>query len=86
MVAFQSYDYASTMLGKHKGAPAMLSEKLGHRVSYIPCQGHRSNTVMEHSSAASSIVTSMFEILEALYVFCFSSSTNRHSVLTAQLQ
>ena len=71
MVAFQSYDYASTMLGKHKGAQAMLSEKLGHEVPYIRYQGHHSNTVMEHSIATSSIVTSMFEILEALYVFFF---------------
>ena len=69
MIAFQSYDYASTMLGKRKGAQAMFSEKLGHEVLYIPCEGHRFNTVIEHSSAASSIVTSMFEILEALYVF-----------------
>ena len=44
MVAFQSYDYASKMLGKHKGAQAMLSEKLDHEVPYIPCQGHRSNS------------------------------------------
>ena len=71
MIAFQSYDYASTMSGKHNGAQAMLSEKLGYEVPYVPCQGHRSNTVMEHSSAASSIVTSMYEILEALYVFFF---------------
>ena len=75
---------ASTMLGL-QGAQAMLFEKLDHEVPCIPCQVHRSNTVMEHSSAASSIVTSMFEILEALYVL-FSSNTKRHSVLTAPLQ
>ena len=85
MVAFQSYDYASTMLRRHKGAQAMLSEKLGHEVPYIPCQGHRFNTVMEHSSAASSIVTRMFEIPELCMCFV-SSRTQRHSVLTAQLQ
>ena len=84
MVVFQSYDYASTMLCKHKGAQAMLSEKLGQKVSCSPSQVHRSNTVMEHSSAASSIVTSIFEILEPLYVL-FSSSIKRHSVLTAPL-
>ena len=29
MVPFQSYDFASTMLGKPKGAQAMLPEKIG---------------------------------------------------------
>ena len=86
MVAFQSYDYASTMIGKHKGAQAMLSEKLGHEVPYISCQGHRSNTVMGHSSAASSIVTSMCVKFWKHCMCSFPSSTKRHSVLTAQLQ
>ncbi|XP_029342231.1 zinc finger MYM-type protein 1-like [Acyrthosiphon pisum] len=83
-IAFQSYDYASSMSGKFQGAQAMLSELVGYHIPYIPCQAHRLNTFVEHSCEASIIVCDLFFTLESLYVF-FSSSTKRSITLDKAL-
>ena len=66
LIAFQSYDFAATMSGVYKGFQAMLSKAVGREVPYIPCQGHRSNTVVEHSSNASPLVAIFFTHFESL--------------------
>jgi hypothetical protein len=75
-LCFQSYDFTASMSGQFNGAQQKLQEKLNQNIPYVPCQGHRTNTVVEHSCDASVIVKEMFNILESLYVF-FSSSTKR---------
>ena len=75
-LCFQSYDFTNSMSGRFNGAQQKLREKLNQRVPYVPCQGHRSNTVVEHSCNASMIIKDMFNTLEELYVF-FTSSTKR---------
>ena len=80
-IAFQSYDFAATMSGKRKGAQAMLSNELKRHVPYIPCQGHRANTVIEHASSACPLIVFLFEQLEAVYVF-FTSSKKRNSIIS----
>ena len=47
-IAFQSYDFTNSMSGKYNGAQAVVSRLLDGEVLYIPCQGHRSNTVNKH--------------------------------------
>ena len=84
-IAFQTYDYAASMSGVHNGAQAKLSEKLERQIPYIPCQGHRANTVMEHSCTASTLITRMFEILQTCFDF-FTSSTKRHAILVKNMQ
>ncbi|XP_050298067.1 uncharacterized protein LOC126740374 [Anthonomus grandis grandis] len=83
-LAFQSYDCAASMSGKFKGAQKKLSELVGHNISYIPCQAHRTNTALEHSCHASFIVAEMFNTLEELYVF-FNSSTKRFFAMKEKL-
>ena len=73
-LCFQSYDFTASMSGQFNGAQKKLQEKLNKKIPYVPCQGHRTNTVVEHSCNASVIVKEMLNILESLYVF-FSSST-----------
>jgi hypothetical protein len=75
-LCFQSYDFTASMSGQFNGAQQKLQEKLNQNIPYVPCQGHRTNTVVEHGCDASVIVKEMFNILESLYVF-FSSSTKR---------
>lgn len=72
-LCFQSYDFTASMSGQFNGAQKKLQEKLNKKIPYVPCQGHRTNTVVEHSCNASVIVKEMFNILESLYVF-FSST------------
>jgi len=79
-VAFQSYDFASSMSGKINGTQQKLSELLGHTVLFIPCEAHRKNTFLEHNCNASVIVGDLFLILEHMYVFV-SSSTKRYAHL-----
>ena len=83
-LCFQSYDFAAAMSGEFNGAQKNLSELVGRDIPYIPCQAHRCNTVIEHSCNASVIVTEMFEILQALYVF-FTSSTKRFQPLKDEI-
>ena len=83
-IAFQSYDFAATMSGECKGAQAMLSKELKRHVPYIPCQRHRTNTIIEHAARACPLIISLFEQLEALYVF-FVSSTKRNSVIVENI-
>ena len=83
--AFQSYDFTNSMSGKYNGAQAAVSRLLDREVPYIPCQGHRSNTVNEHACEASPIVSELFETLQATYTF-FSGSTKRYAVLHDELQ
>jgi hypothetical protein len=73
------------MSGIFNGVQAKVQEKLSRQVPYIPCQAHRSNTVIEHSCEASIIISDLFDILENIYVF-FSGSTKRYSVLSAELE
>eukprot|EP00794_Sanderia_malayensis_P008509 gene8509-9422_t len=74
-LCFQSYDFAASMSGRYNGAQQKFQEKLNQIVPYIPCQAHRSNTVLEHSCSCS-VVKDMFKMLVELYVF-FKSSTKR---------
>ncbi|XP_025204866.1 zinc finger MYM-type protein 1-like [Melanaphis sacchari] len=83
-VAFQSYDYASSMSGVNKGAQRYFSELVGHKVPYIPCQAHRLNTFLEHGCKASLIIGNFIDILENIYVF-FSASTKRSSNLMERM-
>ena len=48
-MAFQSYDYASSMSGQFKGVQKYITEEVGHNLPYIPCQDHRTNTALEHA-------------------------------------
>ena len=73
------------MSGKYNGAQAAVSRLLDREVPYIPCQGHRSNTVNEHACEASPIVSELFETLQVTYSF-FSGSTKRYAVLHDELQ
>ena len=59
-IAFQSYDFTNSMSGERNGAQAIVSQTLGRRVPYIPCQAHRSNTINEHACGASPIVSELF--------------------------
>ncbi|CAF1212614.1 unnamed protein product [Didymodactylos carnosus] len=75
----QSYDYANNMSGRWNGVQAKLSEHLGRNIIYIPCQAHRSNTVIKHS-CSSLEVAKLFSVLQSLYNY-FTSSTKRLSLL-----
>ncbi|KAL4090905.1 hypothetical protein QTP88_025663 [Uroleucon formosanum] len=83
-VAFQSYDYASSMSGVNKGAQRYFSELVGHTVPYIPCQAHRLNTFLEHGCKAS-LIGNFIDIFENIYVF-FSESTKRSSNLMERME
>ena len=73
------------MSGKYNGAQAVFSRLLDREVPYIPCQGHRSNTLNEHACEVSSIASELFETLQVTYSF-FSGSTKRYAVLHDELQ
>ena len=73
------------MSGRFNGVQKKLQDKLGKSVPYIPCLAHRSNTVIEHSCKASPIVTELFNVLEALFVF-FTGSTKRNTPLQESIQ
>ena len=83
-LAFQSYDYTASMSGIFKGAQKCLQDEVGRNVPYIPCQGHRSNTFIEHCSKTQ-LFSSMYDILQELYVF-FSKSCKRDIVLRKHLE
>ena len=68
------------MFGRLNGAQKVLQEILERTVPYVPCQGHRSNTCNEHCRKRSSIITSMYEVLEEIYVL-FSKSTKRNKII-----
>ena len=38
------------MSGQYNGMQAKVSQLLGREVPYIPCQGHRSNTINERAA------------------------------------
>ena len=80
---YQSYDYTASMSGKFKGAQKCQQTLIGRSVPYIPCQGHRSNTFIEHCSKT--LFIQMYDLLEALYVF-FSKSCKRDGVLRKELK
>ena len=65
-LCFQSYDFTTSMSGQFKGARQKLQEKLNKNIPHVPCQGHRTNTVVEHSCDASVIMKEMLNILESL--------------------
>ena len=44
---YQSYDYTASMPGNSKGAQKYLQALKGLSISYISCQGHRSNIFIE---------------------------------------
>ncbi len=73
------------MSGKYNGAQKKLSEKVEREITYILRGAHGANLVNEHSSKASVLISSMYDILEAIYVF-FNASTKRCKVLTDLLQ
>ena len=84
-IAFQSYDFTNSMSGQYNGAQAIVSRLLGRDIPYIPCQGHRSNTINEHACKASPIVSELFDTLQATYAF-FAGSTKRYASLHDQLE
>ena len=69
MLCFQTYDSASDMSGIYNGAQKKLSEKVEREIIYVPCIAHGANLVSEHSSNSSPLIKSMYEVLEAIYVF-----------------
>ena len=79
MLMFQSYDFTNSMPGTVKGAQKLLEEKLNRIIPYVPCEGHRSNSVVEHSCNTSSIVKDLFRPLEDLCVM-FAKSTKSFAV------
>ncbi|XP_050509137.1 uncharacterized protein LOC126886307 [Diabrotica virgifera virgifera] len=56
-----------------------------HNVPYIPCQDHKTNTVLEHACNVSALIRNFFDTLEELYVF-FTSSTKRFKHLQEKIQ
>ena len=73
---FQSYDFTACMSGQYNGCHKKLNEKIqkgfpGKVIPYIPCQAHRLNTFVERSCKASTIVSSMFTVLQLIYSFFF---------------
>ena len=84
-LCFQSYDYTASQSGRFNGVQRKLQDKLERSVPYIPCLAHRSNTVIEHSCKASPIITELFNVLEALFVF-FTSSTKRITSLQESIR
>lgn len=83
-LVFQSYDFASSMSGVFNGAQKKLTEILGRKIPFIPCQAHKINTFIEHGCEASLIISDMFSVMQELYVF-FSSSAKRYSPLLNKL-
>ncbi|KAG8180589.1 hypothetical protein JTE90_018207 [Oedothorax gibbosus] len=69
-LAFQSFDFASSMSGEFKGAQKKVSELVGHNVPYIPCQNHRVNTALEHCIKASNLVSAY--LTRCKNCMCFS--------------
>lgn len=82
-IAFQSYDYASSMSGKINGTQQKLSDLVGHIIYFIPCQAHRINTFLEHSCNASAVVGDLFSNLKQLYVFFFHRAQKDTPIYTA---
>ena len=80
MLRFQTYDSAYNMSGTYNGAQKKLSEKVEREIIYVPGIAHGANLVSEHSSNSSALIKSMYEVLEAIYVF-FNASTKRSKVL-----
>ncbi|CAB4023989.1 Hypothetical predicted protein [Paramuricea clavata] len=72
------------MFGKFKGAQKCLQTLIGRSVPHISCQGHRSNTFIEHCSKTT-LFTQMYDLLEAFYIF-FSKSCKRDDVLRKELK
>ena len=68
-IRYQTYDSASTMSGKYKGAQQVLSDLLECPVIYTACLPHGSNLVIEHGSDASFVISSMYQTIKALYFF-----------------
>jgi hypothetical protein len=85
MLRSQTYDSASNMSGTYNGAQKKLSEKVEREIIYVPCIAHGANLVSEHSSNSSALIKSMYEVLEAIYVF-FNASTKRSKVLVDLLK
>ena len=83
-LAFQSFDFASSISGEFKGAQKKVSDLVGHNVPYIPCQDHRVNTALEHCIKESNLISDFFDTLQELYVF-FTSSTKRFKTLEEKL-
>ncbi|XP_065667626.1 uncharacterized protein LOC136087925 [Hydra vulgaris] len=82
-MAFQSYDYASSMSGQFKGVQKYITEEVGHNVPYIPCQDHRTNTALEHACNVNALIRELFNVLENVF---FTSSTKRFSHIKEKLE
>ena len=81
---FQTYDSASSMSGKYRGAKTKVSEILERDIIFVPCIAHGANLVVEHSSKASILISEMYDILECIYVF-FNARITRSKVLVDAL-
>lgn len=85
MNCFRSYDYTASMSGRFNGVQKQIQGKLGGNVQYSPCAAHCSNTVIEHRCKASAVITKLFNILEALFIF-ETASPKRNSSLEESIQ
>ena len=78
----QAYDNASNMSGKYNGLQAHLKRQ-NPLIHYIPCAAHSLNLVgvncVENSCREAS---DFFDLLQALYAFCSSSTHRWNKVLT----
>ncbi|XP_037776601.1 uncharacterized protein LOC119573444 [Penaeus monodon] len=84
-LCFQTYDFASSMSERIRGTQKVLQDLLERLVPYLPCQALRSNTFNEHSAKASLLVTSMYALLEEIYVF-FNASCKRNAIFMDAIQ
>jgi len=59
------------MSGKINGTQQKLTDIVGYKIPFIPCQAHRLHTVLEHSCSSNVIIGDLFSCLEKLYIFFF---------------
>ena len=68
-LAFQCYDFASSMSGHFEGAQAHTSKKLRRNVPYLRCITHRGIIIVEYCCKSSSLTRNMFGVLQQTYNF-----------------
>ena len=54
----------------------MFNEIVGRNIPYTRCLPHGTNLVIEHATAASTLVTKVYEVIQEIYNF-FTKSTKR---------
>lgn len=74
-----NHDFASSMSDKIIGNQQKLSDVVGHKIPFIPCQVHQLNTFVEHSCSTSVIIGDLFSCFEQLYVFSLKVLNDMHA-------